>query len=177
LSQSATQVSKWEAECTLLNVAESSSMETVIIRPPLMYGPKVKGNLLSLMKLAATGLPLPLGAVQNQRSLLYVGNLADFIARCIDNPAAANETFLLSDNHDLSTTELLRMIRLAMGKSPRLIPVPPAWFRLAGRLTGKSAVVDRLFGSLQVDSTKARQLTSWTPPFTVEEGISEMVQG
>ena len=169
-------ISKWEAE-QALHAAAASGMETVIVRAPLIYGPGVKGNMQSLMKLAASGLPLPLGAVHNQRSLLYVGNLTDFIVRCIDHPAAANETFLLSDNHDLSTTELLRSMRQAMGKPPRLIPVPAAWFRMAGRLTGKSAVVDRLFGSLQVDCTKARKLLQWEPPFRVEEGIKAMVRG
>jgi UDP-glucose 4-epimerase len=151
-------------------------METVIVRAPLIYGPGVKGNMQSLMKLAATGFPLPLGAVHNQRSLLYVGNLADFLTRCIDHPAAVNETFLLSDDHDLSTTELLRAIRQAMGIAPRLIPVPAACFRFAGRLTGKTAVVDRLFGSLQVDCTKAQMLLDWQPPFTVEQGIQAMVK-
>jgi nucleoside-diphosphate-sugar epimerase len=169
-------ISKWEAEQALHEVAISAGMETVILRAPLIYGPGVKGNMQSLMKLAASGLPLPLGAVHNQRSLLYVGNLTDFLARCIEHPAAANETFLLSDNHDLSTTELLRSMRRAMGKPPRLLPVPPTLFRLAGRLTGKSAVVNRLFGSLQVDCTKARTLLEWEPPFSVEEGIQAMVE-
>jgi len=140
-------ISKWEAEQALQQIAAASGMAYTIVRAPLIYGPGVKGNMQSLMKLAATGLPLPLGAVDNQRSLLYVGNLADFLTRCIDHPAAANETFLLSDDHDLSTTELLRAIRQAMGIAPRLIPVPAACFRFAGRLTGKTAVVDRLFGS------------------------------
>ncbi len=168
-------ISKWEAEQALQTVAAASGMETVIVRAPLIYGPGVKGNMQSLMKLAASGLPLPLGAVHNQRSLLYVGNLTDFIACCIDHPAAANETFLLSDNHDLSTTELLRKMRQAMNKAPRLIPVPASWFRRAGRLTGKSAVVNRLFGSLQVDCTKARTELEWQPPFAVEQGIQAMV--
>ncbi len=170
-------ISKWEAEQALHAVCRASSMEYTIIRAPLIYGPGVKGNMQSLLKLAATGLPLPLGAVHNQRSLLYLGNLTDFLARCIGHPAAANETFLLCDNHDLSTTELLRSMRQAMGKPPRLIPVPPTLFRLAGRLTGKTAVVDRLFGSLQVDCTKARTLLDWEPPFSVEEGIQAMVEG
>jgi len=150
-------------------------MAYTIVRAPLIYGPGVKGNMQSLLKLAATSLPLPLGAIHNQRSLLYLGNLTDFIARCIDHPAAANETFLLSENHDLSTTELLRKMRQAMGKPSRLIPVPSSLFRLAGRLTRKTAVIDRLFGSLQIDCTKARTLLEWEPPFSGEEGIQAMV--
>lgn len=166
-------ISKWQAECVLREVA--GNMETVVIRAPLIYGPGVKGNMEMLMKLAASGFPLPLGAVQNQRSLLYVGNLADFIIHCIEHPAAANETFLVSDNHDLSTNELVRMIRQRMGKSPRLIPVPEGWFKLAGKLTGRKAVVDRLLGSLQVDCSKAFRLTGWIPPISIETGVKEMV--
>lgn len=173
--QDAYGISKMEAERTVLEAAENPTMETVIIRAPLIYGPGVKGNMRSLLNLAATGFPLPFGAARNRRSLLYLGNLTDFISLSIDHPAAANEKFLVSDNNDLSTTELLCEIRRAMGKAPILIPVPSVCFRLAGRLTGKSAVVNRLFGSLQVDCSKAIRLLEWQPPFTAAEGVRAMV--
>lgn len=168
-------VSKCEAETALLELAKTSNMEVVIIRPPLVYGPGVNGNFLSLLKLANTGFPLPLGAIHNQRSMVYVGNLVDLIIRCIDHPAAANQVFLVSDNRDLSTTELLRMIRADMNLPARLLPVPSALLRLLGRLTGKGQVIERLCDSLQVDVSKARKLLEWEPPFSVEEGMREMV--
>jgi nucleoside-diphosphate-sugar epimerase len=164
-------ISKQEAERALQDIGARAGLETVIIRSPLVYGPGVKGNFLSLMKLARTGLPLPLGALCNRRSLVYLGNLVDFIIRCLDHPAAANELFLISDGMDLSTPELLRGIRIALGKSPRLWPVPPALFHQVGRLTGRTAVVDRLCASLQVDSGKARKILGWKPLFTVQEGL------
>lgn len=169
-------VSKCEAEMGLLDLASTSSMEIVIIRPPLIYGPGVKGNLQSLLKLAKSGLPLPLGAVRNLRSMIYLGNLVDLILKCIDSPAAANQVFLASDAHDISTSELLRLIRTEMGLPHRLMPVPPAFLYMLGRISGKSAVVDRLCGSLQVDCSKARQLLGWQPPYSVEHGVSEMVK-
>lgn len=169
-------VSKCEAELGLMDLAATSSMEIVIIRPPLIYGPGVKGNLLSLLKLAKSGLPLPLGAVRNLRSMIYLGNLVDLILKCIDSPAAANQVFLASDAHDISTSELLRLIRNEMGLPHRLVPVPPAILYMLGQLSGKRAVVDRLCGSLQVDCSKARQLLGWQPPYSVEHGVSEMVK-
>lgn len=168
-------LSKCEAEIALLELAKNSNMDVVIIRPPLVYGPAVKGNLLSLLKLAKTGFPLPLGAIHNRRSMVYVGNLVDLIIRCIDHPDAANQVFLVSDNRDLSTTELLRMIRADMNLPVRLLPVPSALLHLVGRLTGKSQVIERLCGSLQVDVSKAHKLLEWKPPFSVEEGMREMV--
>lgn len=168
--------SKRDAEKELQKVAEASSLDVVVIRPPLIYGPGVKGNLLSLLKLAKSGLPLPLGAVKNLRSMIYLGNLVDLILKCIDSPAAANQVFLASDAHDISTSELLRLIRNEMGLPHRLVPVPPAILYMLGQLSGKRAVVDRLCGSLQVDCSKARQLLGWQPPYSVEHGVSEMVK-
>ncbi|MFA7553082.1 MAG: SDR family oxidoreductase [Spongiibacteraceae bacterium] len=168
-------VSKMEAEVGLRDIAEESGMEVVIIRPPLVYGPGVKANFFNLMKLARMRLPLPFAAIHNTRSMVYVGNLVDFIIQCIDHPAAANETFLVSDRRDLSLAELLTLMRRAMGKSPCLLPVPAAIFKLAGAITGKSAVIDRLVGSLQVDSTKAKDLLNWHPSYTVEQGIEATV--
>jgi len=168
-------VSKHEAEEGLRLLAQETGLEVVIIRPPLVYGPGVKANFLSLIKLSATKLPLPFGAVNNHRSMVYVGNLVDLIVRCINHPAAANQTFLVSDGEDVSLRNLVTYIRLCFGRSPRLLPVPVGLFKLAGALTGKRGVVDRLVGDLQVDSTKARALLEWAPLFTVTQGIEATV--
>lgn len=163
--------SKLEAEQGLLALAEETGMEVVIIRPPLVYGPGVKGNFASLIKLAQKNLPLPLGAVDNRRSLVALDNLVDLIITCIDHPAAANQTFLVSDDHDLSTAQLLRELTLAAGKSPRLLPFPPVLLKTAATLLGKRAVADRLLGSLQVDITHTRETLNWTPPVKVQDGL------
>ena len=167
--------SKYEAEEALKKIAEETGMELVIIRPPLVYGPGVKANFLSLLKLSKLSVPLPFGLVNNQRSMIYRENLVDFIIQCIDHPNAANQTFLISDGHDLSLSNLIRTIRKAMNKPAWLLPVPISLFKLAGKLTGKTAVVDRLVGDLQVDSSKAQRLLGWKPPYTVEEGIKATV--
>lgn len=168
--------SKWEAEQGLQQIAAETGLELVIIRPPLVYGPGVKGNLRSLLKLAKSGLPLPLGAIENQRSMIHLGNLVDFIILCTMAPDAANQVFLISDARAMSTTELLRLLRVEMGLPPRLIPVPAALLAFAGRLVGKRAMIDRLYGSLQVDNSKACTMLGWTPPLSVEHGIAEMVK-
>ena len=167
--------SKYEAEQILKQVAADTGMELVIIRPPLIYGAGVKANFLSLLRIAGSPFPLPFGRIFNRRSMVYVRNLVDFIVCCIDHPAAANQTFFVSDGEDVSLRQLVTEIRLAMGKSPALFPVPVALFRLLGKLTGKSGVVDRLVGDLQVDSSKARNLLGWTPPYTFSQGIAETV--
>jgi nucleoside-diphosphate-sugar epimerase len=168
--------SKWEAEQSLQQLAAETGMELVIIRPPLVYGPGVKGNFASMIKLVAKGLPLPLGAVHNQRSLVALDNLVDLIITCIDHPAAANQVFLAGDGQDLSTPELLRGVALAMGRPSRLIPVPPFLLMLSATLLGKKAVAQRLLGSLQVDVAKARNLLGWEPPVSVEEGLKRCVK-
>lgn len=164
-------LSKWEAEQGLWNVQQETGMEVVIIRPPLVYGPGVKGNFASMMKLVAKGLPLPLGAIHNQRSLVALDNLVDLIITCIDHPAAANQVFLAGDGQDLSTTELLRGVADAMGKPARLVPVPAGLLMFGATLLGKKAVAQRLLGSLQVDISKARELLGWEPPVSLEEGL------
>jgi nucleoside-diphosphate-sugar epimerase len=164
-------MSKWEAEQGLQQLAAETGMELVIIRPPLVYGPKAPGNFGSLMRWVEKGLPLPLGAIHNQRSLVALDNLVDLITTCIDHPAAANQVFLAGDGEDLSTTELLRGVARAMGKPARLIPVPPSLLMLGARVLGKQAVAQRLLGSLQVDISKARRLLGWQPPVSVEEGL------
>lgn len=165
-------VSKLEAEIGLRQIAADTGMEVVIIRPPLVYGPNAPGNFGKLAKLAQKNLPLPLGAIKNQRSLVALDNLVDLIVTCIDHPKASNQTFLVSDDQDVSTTELLQMMTHAAGKKPRLLPVPMSWLQLAGKLTGKSAVIDRLCGSLQVDISHTKQTLGWTPPISVKEGIA-----
>ena len=164
-------ISKWEAEQGLQQLASENGMEVVILRPPLVYGPGVKGNFASMIKLVAKGLPLPLGAIHNQRSLVAVDNLVDLIITCIYHPAAANQVFLAGDGQDLSTTELLRGVARAMGKPARLIPVPSSLLMLGATFLGKKAVAQRLLGSLQVDISKARNLLGWEPPVSVEEGL------
>lgn len=164
-------VSKLEAEIGLKQISAETGMEVVIIRPPLVYGRNAPGNFGKLAKLTQKNLPLPLGAINNKRSFVALDNLVDLIITCIDHPKAANQTFLASDDHDVSTTELLQIMIRAAGKTPRLIPVPVSWLKLAGKLTGTQAVIDRLCGSLQVDIAHTRQTLGWVPPITVEEGI------
>lgn len=165
-------ISKVEAEAGLKQIATETGMEVVIIRPPLVYGPGVKANFAAMMKLAQKNLPLPLGAIHNKRSLVALDNLVDLIVTCIDHPKAANQTFLVSDDQDVSTTELLQMMTRAAGKTPWLIPLPVSWLKLAAKLTGKQAVIDRLCGNLQVDISHTKDTLGWRPPVSVEEGIA-----
>lgn len=169
-------ISKYEAEQGLRELAAETGMEVVIIRPPLVYGPGVKGNFASMVKLVSCGYLLPFGAVNNQRSLVSLDNLVDLIITCIHNPAAANQVFLAGDGRDLSTTELLQGVARAMSVPSRLLPVPTLMLTFFATLLGKKAIADRLFGSLQVDITKTRDLLCWTPPISVEEGLRRCFQ-
>lgn len=169
-------LSKWEAEQALGRIAQKTGLEMVILRPPLVYGPGVKANFLNLMKIVARGIPLPLASIDNRRSLIYLGNLVDAIFTAVTHPRAAGRTYLVSDGEDVSTPELVRRIATALCRSSQLMPVSPALMRLAGRLTGKTAVVDRLLGSLVVDSGKIRQELGWRPPFSMAEGLRTTVQ-
>lgn len=164
-------VSKREAEQGLLEIARETGMKVVIIRPPLVYGPGVKGNFASMIRLVAKGLPLPLGAIRNKRSLVALDNLVDLIITCIDHPAAANQVFLAGDGDDLSTSELLRRVGAAMGKPARLLPVPAGLLQFGATVLGKKAMAQRLLGSLQVDISKTRTLLGWVPPLSVDEGL------
>jgi UDP-glucose 4-epimerase len=168
-------LSKYQAEIGLMKIAKETDMEVVIIRPPLIYGPGVKANFLNLVKIAYTRLPLPFGLIDNQRSMIYVGNLVDFISQCIDHPYAANQVFLVSDGHDLSLRQLLILLRKAQGRSAGLLPIPEFVFRFAGFIFRKSDLIDRLVGSLQVNTNKAQKMLGWKAPFTVEEGIQATV--
>ena len=169
-------ISKLEAEQALLALAASTGIEVVIIRPPLVYGPGVGANFAALMRAVARGVPLPLGAVNNRRSLVAIDNLVDLINTCVEHPAAANEIFLVSDGEDLSTPELVRRLARAMGRPARLIPVPVPLLLAGAMLLGKRDVARRLLGSLQVDISKARSLLGWTPPVSVDEGLRRAVQ-
>jgi len=169
-------LSKHEAEQGLLQIAEETAMEVVIIRPPLVYGPGVRANFASMMKWMQKGIPLPFGAINNKRSLVALDNLVNFIALCADrnkSPKAANEVFLISDNEDVSTTLLLRKVASAFGKRSWLIPVPVGWMTFAAKLLGKEDVAVRLFSSLQVDSSKACKLLGWKPVITMGEQLKK----
>ncbi|QFS87722.1 MULTISPECIES: UDP-glucose 4-epimerase family protein [unclassified Marinobacter] len=164
-------LSKWEAEQGLWEVEKATGMEVVIIRPPLVYGPNAPGNFGSLVNWVGKGLPLPLGAINNSRTLVALDNLVDLIVTVIDHPGAANQVFLAGDGEDISTTELLRGVGNAMGKPARLIPVPAGMLMFGAALLGRKAVAQRVLGSLQVDISKARNLLGWEPPLSVEEGL------
>ncbi|MBD3652391.1 NAD-dependent epimerase/dehydratase family protein [Kangiella sp.] len=163
--------SKFEAERRLKAIAKETGMEVVIIRPPLVYGPNAPGNFGKLIKLAKKNLPLPFGAIDNKRSLVAIDNLIDLIVTCIEHPNAANQTFLVSDGHDVSTTDLLKMLTRAAGHKPRLLPVSVSWLRFAAKLIGKQAVIDRLCGNLEVDITHTKETLNWRPPISLDEGI------
>jgi len=170
-------LSKYEAEQGLLKLAEETAMEVVIIRPPLVYGPGVRANFASMIKWMQKEIPLPFGAIHNRRSLVALDNLVDFIALCADrekSPKAANEVFLISDNEDVSTTQLLSKVASAFGKKPWLMPVPVSWMTFAAKLLGKEDVAVRLFSSLQVDSSKARDLLGWKPVITMDEQLKKI---
>lgn len=164
-------VSKWEAELALRQIANETGLEVVVVRPTLVYGPGVKANFLNMMKVIKCGIPLLLASITNKRSLIYVGNLVDALAVCATHPAAAGKTYLVSDGEDISTPELISRTASALGVPARLFPFPVPLMKLAGKLTGKSAAVNRLTGSLTVDSSKIKRELDWKPPFTMDEGL------
>ncbi|RJF37993.1 NAD-dependent epimerase/dehydratase family protein [Pseudoalteromonas gelatinilytica] len=164
-------ISKHEAEIGLKKVAEDTGMEVVIIRPPLVYGKNAPGNFGTLLKVANKNLPLPLGAINNRRSFVSIDNLVDIIITCIDHPHAANQTFLVSDGEDISTSNLLKKITLAAGKTPWLLPVPVSLLKFLASLVGKKATVERFSSSLTVDIEHTKKTLNWKPPITLDEGI------
>jgi nucleoside-diphosphate-sugar epimerase len=163
--------SKLQAEQALIELCQDSPMTWTILRPTLVYGIGNPGNMERLMKLVKTGFPLPLGAIKNRKSFAYVGNLVGAIITCINHPNAKNQTFIVSDGEDLSTIDLISHLGKALGKSPLLLPIPAELLRLTTKLLGKADIGDRLLGSLQVDSSKIRQVLDWTPPYTVDQGL------
>jgi nucleoside-diphosphate-sugar epimerase len=167
--------SKYEAEVGLRRIADETNLQVVIIRPPLVYGPGVRANFHSLMRLVQRGFPLPLRSVRNRRSLIALANLVDFIVTCLDRPAAANETFLVSDDDDMSTPELIRRLARAMRRPARLIPFPPSVIMAGATILGNRDVAQRLLGSLQLNISKAKQLLGWRPPVSVDEELRATV--
>jgi nucleoside-diphosphate-sugar epimerase len=166
-------VSKWEAEQALSRIAAETGLEVVVLRPPLVYGPGVKGNFLRIMSLVARGMPLPLGAIDNRRSFIYAGNLAGAIVQALDAPQATGRTYLVSDGEDVSTPELVRGLARALGVKPRLLSLPLAAFGLAAALAGRRAEFARLTASLQVDRSRIRRELDWRPRYGLTEGLEE----
>ena len=169
-------VSKYEAERALRTIEAGSALEVVVLRPTLVYGPGVKANFLAMLRLISRGVVLPLGSIENRRSLIYVGNLADALVLCAVHAAAAGKTYLVSDGEDVSTPELIRRSALALGLPARLIPFPVRALLWAGRLTGRSGAVSRLTGSLAVDSSRIRQELGWRPPYSMDQGLGATAQ-
>ncbi len=171
-------VSKMEAEQGLRQIAADTGMEVVIVRPPLVYGPGVKANFASMMRAVKRSIPLPLSSVtHNRRSLVALDNLVDLLITCVDHPAAANQTFLVSDGEDLSTADLLRRLSQAMDKPAHLFPVPPSLLQLGANLLGKGDMAQRLLGNLQVDISHTRNTLNWNPPVSVDEGLRRAAAG
>jgi len=168
-------ISKWEAEQILRDVSAETGMETIIIRPPLVYGPAVRANFLRMLHLVDYGIPLPFARINNHRSLIYIGNLVDAIAMCINHPNAGNQTFLVSDQDDVSTPDLIRLISSAMDKPNRLFSFPPNILSLFATMIGKKNLYDRLCGSLAVDASTISKKLSWQPPFSLNDGIAHTV--
>ncbi|KVZ26258.1 NAD-dependent dehydratase [Burkholderia multivorans] len=163
--------SKHDAEVLLQQFGESTGLETVIVRPPLVYGPEVRANFLRMMDAVARGIPLPLGSISARRSVLYVENLADALLKCVTDPRAAGECFHVADDNPPSITGLLRLVGDAVGKPARLLPVPATALHVIGKLTGRSAAIDRLTGSLQLDTERIKRVLGWQPPYTTREGL------
>ncbi len=167
--------SKTQAEQALWDVASTSGLEGVVIRPPLVYGPGVRANFASLIGIVNRGLPLPLGSIQNKRSFVSIDNLIDCITTTLQTSNSAGQTFLVSDGNDLSTPELIRSIASALHKSPNLVPFPTVLLKLAATTVGKRSAYDRLCGSLTVDIALTKQNLSWAPPFTVQDSLQRTV--
>ncbi|HTJ97638.1 MAG TPA: NAD-dependent epimerase/dehydratase family protein [Rhodocyclaceae bacterium] len=163
--------SKWEAELALREVAKQTGLEVVVIRPPLVYGPGVRANFLRLIRTVRRGTPLPFGLVENHRSLVYLGNLVSAIIACLAHPSAAGKTYLVSDGEDISTPELIRRLAAALQAPARLIPLSPALMKLGGTLIGRGREMERLLGSLVVDSHVIRRDLDWSSPYSMAQGL------
>ena len=164
-------LSKLEAENLLLEISARTGLEVVNVRPPLVHGPGARGNFLSLLRLCAMRLPLPVKSIANRRSFLHVDNLADALVLCATHPAAAGETFLVCDGQAFSTPELMEILGRGMGRGQRLFPFPPALLHGGLRLLGKGEVYEKLCGNLELDDTHLRQTLGWIPPIGPEEGL------
>jgi nucleoside-diphosphate-sugar epimerase len=169
-------VSKLQAEELLIEIAKISGMEVVILRPPLVYGPGVKANFLALIKIVAKGLPLPLASIRNRRSLIYLENLVDVITVSCTHPNAGGKVFLVSDGEDVSTPEMIRRIAAALNTSVRLFPCPGSLLFFLGKILGKGPAVDRIIGSLTVDNSKIQRDLSWSPPYSMADGLRKTAE-
>lgn len=169
-------ISKWEAEKILQRVAQDTGMEVVIVRPPLVYGAGVKGNFAQMLNVLNKGIPLPLASVKNLRSLVYIDNFVDALLQSAVLPQAAGQTYLVCDGEDVATPDLLRQLGAAMGRQARLLPCPTVLLKVGGWMLGRSEQMDRLVGSLQVDSNKIRRELGWLPPFTVQQGLERTAE-
>ena len=169
-------VSKWEAEQVLARLGKESGLETVILRPPLIYGPGVKANFLSLLKVVDSGVPLPFAAIKSKRSFIYLGNLVDIILKCIVNPKLSGQTFLVSDGEDITIPQLMRKIAKSMDRNPILIPIPVGILKFVGEISGRRLEVDRLARSLVIDNRKIVEALNWKAPYSLDEGIELTVK-
>ena len=169
--------SKIEAEKVLWEISSRTGLEVAVVRLPLVYGYGVKGNLARLIKIVRSGIPLPLSMIKNQRSMIGIDNLVDFLIRCTDHPEAGGKIFLVSDGENLSTPELIKLIASSMGRKANLFPMPISLLKFLSSFFGKSEDINRLTGSLRVDSNYTKKILNWTPPISVKEGIRRMVQG
>jgi UDP-glucose 4-epimerase len=169
-------ISKLEAENALLALSQKTGMEVVIIRPPLVYGPGVVANFAAMMKAVARGMPLPLGAIRNRRSMVFIGNLIDLILLCTTHSAASGQVFLVSDDHDISLPELLKNLALALKVPVRLISISVSWIWLIATLFGRRNMAQRLCSSLQLDISKTKERLSWEPPYSLEQGLAKTAQ-
>jgi nucleoside-diphosphate-sugar epimerase len=168
-------ISKWQAEQALQRIAHETGLEVVIVRPPLVYGPGVKGNFIKLLATVDKGIPLPLAGANKPRSMIYVGNLIDALIACATHPGAVNQVYLVSDTQDVSVAELSKTISLGLGRPNRWFYFPLSWLRTLGKILGKSAQVDRLVTPLCIDPGKIQRELGWLPPFTLQEGIRATV--
>lgn len=168
--------SKWEAEERLRQIASRAAMEWVVVRPPLVYGPRVRGNFLALMQYVSRGIPLPVGSVHNRRSLVSVYNLSDLLCLLVDHPAAANNRFLVSDSEDVSTPNLVRRIAAALHRSPRVVPCPESFLLTLGSLLRQKAAAQRLCSSLVLDKRKTGEMLGWSPPVTLDSGLERTAE-
>ena len=168
-------ISKYEAEAALFELAKETGMELVVIRPPLVYGPGVRANFLKMIRWVDWGVPLPFGRVRNQRSLVALDNLVDFVLTCVEHPKAANQVFLVSDGQDVSTSDLVRMMAKAFGRSARLLPIPVGFMTWVADLLGQEDVAQRIFGSLQVDISKNEVVLGWRPMVSMESELHQTI--
>ena len=169
-------ISKYEAEIAINKISSNSNMETVIIRPPLVYGPNAPGNFGRLFSAISRKMPLPLGSINNKRSLVALDTLINLIIICISHPKASNETFLVSDDEDLSTTALLKKISNALKIKPRLLPIHPYFLKICARILGKKEIIRRLCSSLQVDINHTKDTLDWKPPISVDEALKKIAE-